>query len=129
MKIYHITKQEYVPAIMVQGLIINSGFRGLGNQPSVSCYKKPLQPLFLTHDLKFIVNSMLTESWIRKNLPVVMEIQVELTPSNSDMGKGLYLVTQDNQIKALQIEYYNNIPANLIEFRVDLRRKFFPKIF
>lgn len=114
-KIYHITKEKYLPSILVQGLLINSRKTGFCNRSSHSMYKKyyNMQPIFLTNDIELTVNSMLTADWISKNKPILLEVDVKLNEKNSSMG--WYTISEKNEIKASEFRYYNNIPAKDIK--------------
>lgn len=70
MILYHITKEKYLPNILIEGLKINSGKIGFCKKDVHKTYKRiyNMQPLFLTNNIEYILKTMLTKKWIREKV-------------------------------------------------------------
>lgn len=67
MWLYHITKIEYLNNILTEGLLINSNKNGFVNKSYLKNYyiKYGLQPIFLTNDVDYIINTQLTTKFCK----------------------------------------------------------------
>lgn len=81
MELYHITKVEFLPNILVQGLLVNSGNNGFVKKSYIREYDKKygMQPIFLTKSFSSVVETDLgTELFLKKF--VVLKIQADTLP-------------------------------------------------
>ena len=115
MKLYHITLKKYLPKILAEGLKINCRHNGISISNLVHKHMLKyynLIPIFLTNDIKYVVSTMLTEDWIVKNEPVVLEIDLELNEKNHCSSPSWLNYKIENP---KEFKYFNNIPTNLIK--------------
>lgn len=105
MILYHITKEEYLPLILTEGLKINSGKIGFCRSEAHKRYisKYGCQPIFLTDDIEFISKTMLTNDWVNRNKAIVLHIDFEFNEK--------YL----KKINMVEFVYLSNIPSKHIE--------------
>ena len=64
--LYHITKKQNLPSILTRGLISNSDIGGFVSKTHLNVYKTKYgtQPIFLTNDTKWIIDTQLTDEWM-----------------------------------------------------------------
>lgn len=113
MKLFHITKEKYLPEILTNGLIINSGKCGFCKKEVHKSYKEKygMQPIFLTNDIGYIIKTMLTDNWIVKNKIIILEVfNIKLSDENSSSGW-----VDENTMQPKEFRYYNNILPNNIK--------------
>lgn len=126
--LYHITKFEYLPSILTQGLQINSGKNGFVKTQYLPNYyaKYKIQPIFLTSDIDFIVKKDLTKDFVEKNKLFVLKFRarkIEVEPEfhyldwrelfRDELTYGCVIANIKNRIGKTFI-CRNNIPKELI---------------
>lgn len=64
--LYHITKLKYLEGVLTNGLLINSNKNGFVKKSYLGNYhiKYGLQPIFMTNDVDYIINTQLTKKFI-----------------------------------------------------------------
>ena len=64
--LYHITKKQNLISILTRGLISNSNIGGFVSKGHLNEYKRKYgsQPIFLTNDTKWIIDTQLTDEWM-----------------------------------------------------------------
>lgn len=78
MNLFHITKEKYLPSILSHGLIINSNNTGFVGKYYIKNYYKKygMQPIFLTNDYSFIIETQLTKLFLKDS--VLLQINSSL---------------------------------------------------
>lgn len=78
MELYHITKVDFLPGILAQGLLVNSGNNGFVKKSYIKEYHKKygMQPIFLTNDIGSVIETDLGKKTFLKEF-VVLKIQSE----------------------------------------------------
>jgi len=88
--LYHLTKLSNIPSILIQGLRVNSGIMGYqgfldGSWVRKSYHEKyDMQPVFLTKDIKLIIESQLTSNFIKSNKIVCLSVDVDNLPVEAE---------------------------------------------
>jgi hypothetical protein len=77
--LYHITKEKYVSNIITNGLQINSNKNGFVHRDYLKYYKDKygMQPIFLTSDIQYVIDTQLTPEFIQKHRCYVIKIKVD----------------------------------------------------
>lgn len=117
MKLYHITKEANLCSIICSGLKVNTRRTGItcgGRDKVISRFKclYGMQPIFLTNDYKFIIQTMIGNRWLLKKKAYLLEVDVDLNENNHSLG---WFTNSDNGITHKEIRYYTNIPREKIK--------------
>lgn len=121
-ELFHITKEKYLPNILLEGLRVNSGKIGFCKKEIHKEYKEKYgyQPIFLTNDINYISKTMLTNKWVNKNKAIVLKItDIHLNEKNSSCG---WFVDTINGCLPKEFRYFSNIEPNHIEI-IDMNLK------
>lgn len=104
--LYHITKEKFLSNILQQGLLVNSSNHSFVRRDYVKNYYKKynLQPIFLTNDPNFIIETQITKKFfidekmcILKILVTNLNIEDELEYLKTKWN--LYYKTYENMYK------------------------------
>ena len=112
-------KKKYLESILRNGLKTNSGEIGFCPKSQHKWYKKyyTIQPIFLTNDPDYIIESMLTDKWINKNKAILLEVDVDLTDENHTCG---WFVDSVEDVEPKEIRYMLDIEPNNIKVKKNL---------
>jgi hypothetical protein len=78
--LYHITPKANLVSIISVGLRSNIGKKGmLSSMDGLEVYhdKYDCQPIFLTNDIEYVTNNMLTLEWIHERSPIALKIHTK----------------------------------------------------
>ncbi len=102
--LYHITKIEFLDGILTNGLLINSNKNGFVRKSYLKNYhiKYGLQPIFMTNDVDYIINTQLTKKFIEDCCVLKIDISTLTIEDEFDYLNNkwnLYYNTKEDMIK------------------------------
>jgi len=103
--LYHITKEKYLSNIIANGLQINSGKNGFVKRNYLKFYKDKygMQPIFLTSDIQYVIDTQLTPEFIKKHKCYVIKIKADSLQVENE-----YQYMKDNWKEYYDIEAIDN---------------------